>query len=88
MKLIRPGDIERDKTPATVYVPEWLKEWRENQKSRYRKMTCGHYTDAITQERYSAWRPGKGRWYCENCEEWLPLSLREITHELPVKPPF
>lgn len=67
----RPGNRRRI-TPAQA--PDWLTEWRAERDARYRILSCGHYTDKESQERYLAWRPRRGVWFCEECEEWLPFK--------------
>lgn len=43
----------------------------------YIYLVCGHITHPEEQEFYSIWKPKRGLYYCEKCEEWV--TKREQT---------
>lgn len=56
--------------------------------AKYIHISCGHYTDLETQERYGFARPKRGMVYCEDCDKWLKPVKPPVPPDLPNEPMF
>jgi hypothetical protein len=61
---------------------------REKGLAKYIHISCGHYTDLETQQRYGFCRPKRGVVYCEDCDKWLKVARPPAPKELPMEPMF
>lgn len=50
-------------------------------RAAYFQLACGHYTDRAEQETWSAWKPGRGKYFCEACSRWLRAKPRPLPQE-------
>lgn len=61
---------------------------REKGLAKYIHISCGHYTDLETQQRYGFARPKRGLVYCEDCDKWFRVARPTVREPLPEDPMF
>jgi hypothetical protein len=93
MKLKRYG-LEASEPQRRAYAPRDHARDAvvEKERARYRRLTCGHYTNRDLDEFFEAFRVlsrlGPLFHYCEHCEDWRRLIAKPPKPVYPETPLF
>jgi hypothetical protein len=60
----------------------------ERARGRYFTLACGHMTCLDDQEVYAAWKPGRGKYWCEADSRWVKAAPKPKRKPLPQEPLF
>lgn len=74
-----PGSSGGGRPHAYDKAKERAREAAEaKRRAAYIPLACGHLTTWDLDELYSAWRPGKRKYYCETCGSWKEKKKTEV----------
>jgi hypothetical protein len=99
VKLIRQSDRVKARSENTIPAGSSRFSTKDRTKKRskvprirdplslYIHLKCGHVTTMEEIERYFAWQPKPGKYFCDNCGKWREQEIY-VCAEIPPDPLF